>query len=93
MTRLDVVTKDRVSRFGGELLFLTCRFFGVEVVVLVATADSSREQRLTEDLVEILTFGPIACLPLARPSICSSNTWILPMTSRPLNAHSPKTLP
>ena len=53
--RLVVVTKDRLLRFGSELLFQICRFFGVEVVVLDAAADISREQQLTEDLVEILT--------------------------------------
>ena len=39
----------------AELLFQICRVFGVEVVVLDATADVSRERQLTEDLVEILT--------------------------------------
>jgi len=53
--RLVIVTKDRLLRFGSELLFQICRFFGVEVVVLDATAGISREQQLTEDLVEILT--------------------------------------
>ena len=53
--RLVLVTKDRLLRFGAELLFQMCRVFGVEVVVLDATPDASREQQLTEDLVEILT--------------------------------------
>lgn len=53
--RLVVVTKDRLLRFGSELLFQICRFFGVEAIVLDAAADISREQQLTEDLVEILT--------------------------------------
>jgi excisionase family DNA binding protein len=55
VNRLVIVTKDRLLRFGSELLFQICRFFGVEVVVLDATAGISREQQLTEDLVEILT--------------------------------------
>ena len=55
VSRLVIVTKDRLLRFGSELLFQICRSFGVEVVVLDATADVSREQQLTEDLVEILT--------------------------------------
>ena len=54
--RLVIVTKeDRLLRFGSELLFQICQFFGVDVVVLDATAGISREQQLTEDLVEILT--------------------------------------
>ena len=42
-------------RFGSELLFTVCRYFGVEVVVLDAEPQVSRERQLTEDLVEILT--------------------------------------
>jgi putative resolvase len=54
-TRLVLVTKDRLLRFGSELLFRICEFFHVEVVVLDAVPEASREQQLTEDLVEILT--------------------------------------
>lgn len=53
--RVVLVTKDRLLRFGSELLFSICRFFNVEVEVLDADALRSREQQLTEDLVEILT--------------------------------------
>lgn len=55
VARLVLVTKDRLLRFGSELLFRICEFFRVEVGVLDATPDASREQQLTEDLVEILT--------------------------------------
>ena len=55
VTRLVIVTKDRLLRFGSELLFQICQFFGVGVVVLDAAAGISREQQFTEDLVEILT--------------------------------------
>jgi predicted site-specific integrase-resolvase len=50
-----LVTKDRLLRFGSELLFRICEFFHVEVVILDTNPDARREQRLTEDLVEILT--------------------------------------
>lgn len=53
--RLALVTKDRLLRFGAELLFGVCAFMGVEVEVLDAQPDISREQQLTEDLIEILT--------------------------------------
>lgn len=46
VARLVLVTKDRLPRFGSELLFRVCEFFHVEVVVLDA---------VPEDLVEILT--------------------------------------
>jgi len=55
VARIVIVTKDRLLRFGSELLFNICDVFDVEVVVLDAKADISREQQLTEDLVEILT--------------------------------------
>ena len=55
VSRLVIVTKDRLLRFGSELLFQICQFFGVEIVVLDATAGISPEKQLTEDLVEILT--------------------------------------
>jgi len=55
VSRLVLVTKDRLLRFGSELLFSICTFFNVEVIVLDADKLCSREQQLTEDLVEILT--------------------------------------
>ncbi|BCG02619.1 hypothetical protein PPGU19_071870 (plasmid) [Paraburkholderia sp. PGU19] len=55
VARLVLVTKDRLLRFGSGLLFRICEFFGVEVVILDTAPDASREQQLTEDLVEILT--------------------------------------
>lgn len=55
VARLVLVTKDRLLRFGSELLFSICQFFQVEVEVLDADAQCSREKQLTDDLVEILT--------------------------------------
>jgi putative resolvase len=53
--RLVLVTKDRLLRFGAELLFRVCAFFNVEVIVLDADPAVPAAQRLTEDRVEILT--------------------------------------
>nr|WP_158660422.1 recombinase family protein [Paraburkholderia terrae] len=55
VARLMLVTKDRLLRFGSDLLFRICELFRVEVVVLDAMPDASHEQQLKEDLVEILT--------------------------------------
>lgn len=55
VARLVLVTKDRLLRFGSELLFQVCRVFGVEVTILDEQAGVSREQQLTLDLIEILT--------------------------------------
>lgn len=53
--RLVLVTKDRLLRFGAELLFNVCHQLGVEVVVLDAQERISSTEQLTQDLVEILT--------------------------------------
>jgi predicted site-specific integrase-resolvase len=59
VARLVLVTKDRLLRFGSELLFRIRDFFRVEVIILDAVPDVSREEQLTEDLVETLTaFAP-----------------------------------
>ena len=55
VARLVLVTKDRLLRFGSELLFRICEFFHVEVIVPDAIPEVSREQQRTEDLCEILT--------------------------------------
>ncbi|MEI5997904.1 IS607 family transposase [Paraburkholderia bengalensis] len=55
VARLVPVTKDRLLRFGSELLFRIREFFHVEVVILDRVPDVSRERQHTEDLVEILT--------------------------------------
>jgi putative resolvase len=54
VARLVLVTKDRLLRFGAELLFQVCRVFNVEVVILDEQTDIGREQQLTLDLIEIL---------------------------------------
>ena len=53
--RLVLVTKDRLLRFGAELLFQLCGLFAVDIVILDESDPVSREQQLTADLVEILT--------------------------------------
>ncbi len=53
--RLVLTTSDRLLRFGSELIFSLCQHFGVEVHVLDVAAELSPAQRLTEDLVAILT--------------------------------------
>lgn len=53
--RLVLITKDRLLRFGSELVFQVCKALGVEVVVLDAQPDIPKAQQLTDDLVEILT--------------------------------------
>jgi predicted site-specific integrase-resolvase len=42
-------------RFGSELLFALCEQFGVEVIIINASEDSSFEEDLAGDLIEIVT--------------------------------------
>jgi putative resolvase len=53
--RLVLCHKDRLLRFGSELLFALCEQFGVEVIIINASEDSSFEEDLAGDLIEIVT--------------------------------------
>jgi len=54
-TRLVLTTKDRLLRFGAELVFSICELYGVEVVILNKDPDSSPEEELVKDVLEIIT--------------------------------------
>ena len=54
-TRLVLTNKDRLLRFGSELVFSMCELYGVEVVILNKTPDSSPEEELVKDVLEIIT--------------------------------------
>lgn len=47
--------KDRLLRFGHELVFHLCRLFGVHVVILEETAQDSFEVELTKDVITLMT--------------------------------------
>lgn len=53
--RLVLTHKDRLMRFGSELIFSICEFFGTEVVILNAKEEASFEDDLVQDVLEILT--------------------------------------
>ena len=53
--RLVITHKDRLLRFGSELIFSICSHVGCEVVVINASEDSSYEEDLTRDVLEIIT--------------------------------------
>jgi len=53
--RLVLTHKDRLLRFGAELVFALCQAKQVEVVVINQNADSSFEQELAGDVLEIIT--------------------------------------
>ena len=53
--RLVITHKDRLLRFGSELVFSLCEQFGTEVVIVNASEDASFEEELVEDVLEIIT--------------------------------------
>jgi len=53
--RLVLTNKDRLLRFGSELIFNLCSHFGVEVVIINKSEDSTFEEDLTQDVLELIT--------------------------------------
>ncbi len=53
--RLVIIHKDRLLRFGAELLFTLCEIFGTEVIIINRTEDSTFEEDLAQDVLEIIT--------------------------------------
>lgn len=53
--RLVLTHKDKLLRFGSELIFSLCEQFSVEVVIINASEDSSFEEELVSDVLEIIT--------------------------------------
>lgn len=53
--RLVITHKDRLLRFGAELVFGICEAKNVEVVILNQGEDSSFEEDLATDVLEIIT--------------------------------------
>jgi putative resolvase len=53
--RLVITHKDRLLRFGAELVFAICEARNVEVVILNQGEDTTFEQDLAKDVLEIIT--------------------------------------
>ena len=53
--RLVLTHKDRLLRFGAELVFAICEAKNVEVVILNHGADTTFEEDLAKDVLEIIT--------------------------------------
>jgi len=47
--------KDRLLRFGSEIIFSLCHYFNVEVVILNQDKEASFEQEFAKDVLEVLT--------------------------------------
>lgn len=55
VARLVVTHKDRLLRFGSELVFAVCEYHGTEVVILNKKEDATFEEDLASDVLEIIT--------------------------------------
>ena len=53
--RLVITHKDRLLRFGAELIFALCEQFGTEVVMINASSEANFEDDLVQDVLEIIT--------------------------------------
>ena len=53
--RLVITHKDRLLRFGSELIFSLCERQGVEVVIINQGSEPSFEEELPQDVLEIIT--------------------------------------
>ena len=53
--RLVLTHKDRLLRFGAELIFAICEAKGVEVVIINQGEDTTFEEDLATDVLEIIT--------------------------------------
>lgn len=53
--RLVISHKDRLLRFGSELVFSLCEHFGADVVIINASEESSFDEDLAQDVIEIVT--------------------------------------
>ncbi len=47
--------KDRLLRFGSELIFYLCDLFKVNIVIIEDKADKSFEETLSADVIELMT--------------------------------------
>ena len=55
MRRLVLTHKDRLLRFGSELVFALCDLQGIEIVIIHRGEQPSFEQELAQDVLEIIT--------------------------------------
>ena len=55
MKRLVLTHKDRLLRFGAELVFRLCEMQGIEIVIIHRGEQPSFEEELAMDVLEIIT--------------------------------------
>ncbi len=55
LKNLILTHKDRLLRFGSELIFSICKIFGTEVIIINEEQNQSFEQELVSSVIEIIT--------------------------------------
>ena len=55
ISRLVITHKDRLLRFGAELVFAVCEMKEIEVVIVNQGSEPSFEEELAQDVLEIIT--------------------------------------
>jgi predicted site-specific integrase-resolvase len=55
MRRLVLTHKDRLLRFGSELIFAICEIENIEIVIINKGEPPSFEEELVQDVIEIIT--------------------------------------
>lgn len=55
LSRLVLTHKDRLLRFGAELIFALCEAKGIEIVIINQGNAPSFEEELAGDVLEIIT--------------------------------------
>lgn len=53
--RLVITHKDRLLRFGSDLIFTLCEIFGTEVIIINRSEDSTFEEELAQDVLDVIT--------------------------------------
>lgn len=53
--KIVLTHKDRLLRFGSEIIFYLCTFFGTKVELIEADKNLSDNERLAHDVVELIT--------------------------------------
>lgn len=55
ISKLILTHKDRLLRFGSQLLFKLCEYFGTEVEILDTNINDDFEAALVADVIEVMT--------------------------------------
>ena len=55
VSKIILTHKDRLLRFGSELVFQICDYFGVEIEIIEQKKDLTDEQVLAFDVLEVIT--------------------------------------